>query len=359
MTNQVVFDDSSLWALLRLAHRDGLVRQRSGVQLRELVEKSDPALERQVLEQLVLTPKVLGFFDRGSLCEDVLEGEFLHSDSLIRATTPTSTDRYEALPMDLITGILQARGHAISEQEFLPRLEALKSVEEERQQRANNGKKFPGIEDHVFKALKHDRLSSDEWAFYRKYQEVQDRISPIIMAFNHAQEVMTAAAEHSASGMVPYAVNTVGEAIRNPAHELSDTPSVSKLVLIRMVAEDIGTLLPPSSLTATLKLAGSPEAEALRYKSTEWMDRLESGELNGIAPIRKEIRSAMRSLEKINRAKTVGSFVTLAAVPVGVAEILLGSPGIAGLTFGAIGTVSEVCIRATEKRYRWALLGKR
>lgn len=356
MIKHVVLDDFSLWALLRLAHREGLVRPKGRAQIRQL-EDSDPKLERQVLEQLVLTPKVLAFFDRGSLCEDILEGEFLDSDNLIQTQTPEVCDSFEALPKNLITGIMQASGQVIPEAEFVPRLTAAMAVEEERKRRIHEGKRFPGLSDHIFKALKQDKLTVEEWDFYHKHRQIMEKIYPIERAFHHAQEVMTAASEHSAYGMVPYFDETAGISIRNPRFE--DSASVNARVLFRVVAQDIGTLLPPTTLTGTLKLAGSPEAEALRYKSAEWIDRLESGELNNIGSIRDEIRVAMRSLEKTKRAKTTGAFVTLAAVPVAVAEMLIGSPGIAGLAFGAIGTVAEVSVRRTEKRYRWALLGKR
>ena len=126
-----------------------------------------------------------------------------------------------------------------------------------------------------------------------------------------------------------------------------------------MVSEDIGTLLPPKSLSSALRLGKSSEAEALREKSSEWIEKIEAGELGGIEPIRKEIKSAIRSLEKVGLAKSIGSMLTLTAVPIGVAEMMLGSPGVVGLGLGAVGTIAEVNVRSTEKRYRWALFGKR
>ena len=61
---RAVFDEASLWALLRLAHREGLVYPKPGCHLSQLSEVRDEALENQILEQLVLTPNVIGFFDK-------------------------------------------------------------------------------------------------------------------------------------------------------------------------------------------------------------------------------------------------------------------------------------------------------
>ncbi len=359
MTKAVVLDDSSLWALLRLGFREGTVSLKSGVHLQQLTEDSDPLLETQVLEQVVLTPQVLAFFDRGSLCEDLLEGELLQSDAIVRTPTPPIIDRIEALPMELVTGILRARGYKVPTEEFLPRLGSAIVMHDERARRAKLGKRFPDIGDYVRRAMRVDELSPEEWAFHRDYQETTSRAQPIIDAFTHAQTVMTAAAQHSAFGMLPYAECPKDVLLRNPSFAHQGSEATKHLTLFRVVSEDIGTLLPPKSLSSALRLGRSSEAEALREKSSEWIEKIESGELGGIEPIRKEIKLAIRSLEKVGMAKSFGSMLTLAAVPVGVAEMMLGSPGVVGLGLGAIGTIAEVNVRSTEKRYRWALFGKR
>jgi hypothetical protein len=358
MHQKVVLDDSSLWALLRLAYRDGLIHMKPGVHLSQLTEHTDPELELQVLEQLVLTPCALGFFDRGSLCEDLLLGDFLDSEDLVRVPTPKVSDNVEALPLELVVGILRAGGYSIPVSEFLPRLEAAMVLNDERKRRSSAGLKFPEIEDHISKALGHDKLTEEEWAFYRQYVDTRDKVSPIVSAFSHAQEVFTAAAEHSAYGMLPYAKVPSSTVVTNPNFALSSAPNDKKLILMRFVAQDIGTLLPPRSLAKTLRLSKSPEADALRHKTDEWVLKLKKGELSGLDSIQRELRRAIRSLEKTKQAKGIGAFVTLAAVPIGIAEMVLGSPGVAGLALGAIGTVAEVTVRATERRYRWALLGR-
>lgn len=359
MHKKVVLDDSSLWALLRLGYREGLVRLKAGVNLNELTQKTDQRLETQVLEQLVLTPEVLAFFDRGSLCEDLLEGELLESEVIVRTPTPSNLDSVEALPMALVTGILSARGFKIPEADFLPRLGSAIVMADERERRARQGKQFPSIGDHIRRAMGVDELSAEEWAFHGDYQETTSRVQPILDAFTHAQTVMTAAAQNSAYGMLPYADISTNALLRNPGFEHQDSESSRRLTLFRVVSEEIGTLLPPKSLSSALHLGRSPEAEALREKSSEWIDKIEAGDLGGIEPIRKEIKSAIQSLEKVGLAKSIGSMLTLTAVPIGVAEMMLGSPGIFGLGLGAVGTIAEVNVRSTEKRYRWALFGKR
>jgi hypothetical protein len=359
MNKRVVLDDSSLWALLRLGFREGTVRLKPGVHLHQLTEHSDQLLEKQILEQVVLTPQVLAFFDRGSLCEDLLEGELLESDAIVRTPTPSAMDSVEALPIELVTGILRARGFKVPEEEFLPRLGSAIVMHDERERRAKRGKRFPDIGDHVRRAMKVDELSAEEWKFHRDYQETTSRVQPILDAFAHAQTVMTAAAQNSAYGMLPYAESSTDVLLRNPRFAHLASEASRHLTLFRVVSEDIGTLLPPRSLSSALRLGGSSEAEALREKSSEWIDKIEAGELGGIEPIRKEIKLAIRSLEKVGLAKSIGSMLTLTAVPIGVAEMMLGSPGVVGLALGTVGTIAEVNVRSTEKRYRWALFGKR
>jgi hypothetical protein len=359
MNKRVVLDDSSLLALLRLGYREGTVCLKAGVHLDQLTEHSDPLLEAQVLEQIVLTPQVLAFFDRGSLCEDLLEGELLESDSIVRTPTPSTLDNVEALPMELVTGILRARGFKVPEEEFLPRLGSAIVMHNERERRSKEGRRFPELGDHIRRAMKIDELSTEEWAFHRDYQEITSRAQPILDAFAHAQTVMTAAAQNSAYGMLPYSQGSTEVPLRNPSFAREESEESKRLTLFRVVSEDIGTLLPPKSLSSALRLGKSSEAEALREKSSEWIEKIEAGELGGIEPIRKEIKLAIRSLEKVGLAKSIGSMLTLTAVPIGVAEMMLGSPGVVGLGLGAVGTIAEVNVRSTEKRYRWALFGKR
>ena len=65
----------------------------------------------------------------------------------------------------------------------------------------------------------------------------------------------------------PY-MDGFGNSVPNP--NFRQDHWVNQQMLIRVVAEDVGALFPRSSLSETLKLAESPEAAALRYKSNEW-----------------------------------------------------------------------------------------
>lgn len=355
----VVLDDSSLWALLRLAYRDGLISLPPGVHLQQLTAAADPALELQVLQQLVVTPHAIGLFDRGSLAENMLQGEFLESEYLSQASTPTQLDQVTALPLEFIAGVLRARGYLIAESDYLPRLEAAMAIHEERDRRVASGERFPELEDIIQKVLGTNEHTKEEWEFYERFQHTEESARPLVSAFKHAQEVMTAAARHSAHGMFPYQSAAVHPVLKNPQYDASASDNDKKLALIQVVARDLGTLLPPPSLKETLKLASSPEAVALRHKSSEWITQLRSGNANSLASIRSEINRAMRSLERAKRAKSVGSFLTWTTVPVAIAEMVVGSPGIAGMTIGVVSTVTEASIRATEMRYRWAMFGQR
>lgn len=359
MTKHVVLDDSSLWALLRLGYREGLVRMRSGVRLHQLIEDSDPELEQQVLEQVVLTPNLFGFFDRGSLCEDLVDGDLVDSETLARTPTPKALDDVEALPFELVVGILRAQGYRIPESEFLPRLGAAMAYEDARNRRAEEGRRFPDLGDHLAAALGNNVLTEEEWAFYREHQDAHSNAAPIVSAFLHAQEVMTAAAQHGAHGMLPYATTGVDVPLRNPGFAGSESPQELQRILFRVVSRDVGMLLPPPSLTSALKLAKSPEAEALREKSAEWIAQIESGELGGLDPIRKELKAALRSLEKTGKAKSVGTMITYVSVSISAAEMFLGSPGVIGFALGAVGLAAQAEVSMTERRYRWALFGRR
>lgn len=325
---------------------------------------ADPVLEQQVLEQIVLTPNVSAYFE-GSLAEDFIRGPLLEEGVVTRIPFTKPQFFFEAFPTEAIEGLLRARGILIPQAEFLPRLvAAIEATEAEESTKASGGD-VPSFFDEALTrnaSTAHglgfrNRFSEEQWAAYDRRKAAKKAAYPIYEAFETIAKLSWEATERSAFLVTPCSWGVAGATLNQPL-DTTQASHLERKSLFRIAAQDMGKVVVRGSLRDTLKLAKDPASEALRQKVTEWVDALGNGEIATLPGIRKEIQQATASLERTGHAKKLGTFLTYAAVPVGIGEMLIGSPGLVGFCLGGVAVAADLSVQLTQKKFRWALFGR-
>jgi hypothetical protein len=129
------------------------------------------------------------------------------------------------------------------------------------------------------------------------------------------------------------------------------------LTLRAAFAEEGGFLPRMGSLKEALRLRKDPRLQALRRQLAFFHEGLMSGNRAAVSEARREIQGARRSLGRRAVWDKALRWVTYLSVPVGVAEILSGTPPLVGTSIAVVGAAGTVGSRKVEKDNEWALFG--
>jgi hypothetical protein len=363
----VVFGTKAFSAAIRLAYREGLVELQPGVRPDLLTEESDSVLEQQVREQLVLTPNIIGLKDHPLLSEPVLKDPSAKDLVLTKVATPDLPEERGTLPLEMVAAMLKVGGHGIPGAEIMSRLHQALEVEGLSESLQASGHQVPDLGHYASKLLGHDPFPPEAWAMYERRRQAQVAAAPIVEAIREARAVLAAAAQHQAHGMIPYLLSQPGHNGIHPMTRIDPRLgyNANAIVLLRVVVKGVGAPLPQDSLKGTMRLANSPEADALRHKIEEWYTILARGDWGSLAPVEAEIKRAIASLEKRNLAQQWGDCIFYLTVPVQLAEAIVearfpswGYTSVASTSMELFSRHLETYIRQTDKHYRWAYFGR-
>ena len=129
------------------------------------------------------------------------------------------------------------------------------------------------------------------------------------------------------------------------------------LVLLRVVASELGRLPRGRTLADSIRLSRSPYTNALRLKLSIWRERLEKGEIGNLKEVQEEVREASAAIQGVQATKSIGRIATYLSVPLVAVGPNLG--GLAGLGIGVtvVGALSQLTADVVGRRFRWVMFG--
>lgn len=359
-----VIDRRSSEALLALAFKEGLVwttEETDGVFERMCQGSVDSGMQAQLLEQLVLTPKL-------SMCGfdpnvwRALDGPLKHHLANLDAPDEDGAP-IQPLPIEMISGLM---GKEITEKamsELVSRMRA--TIEEERQYEATSGKKAPDIDREEIRELIAKRVMRNS-LFQRNYSEaeiesqrrrnaVYREFSPVVNAMQEYARLAKIADKFGLLVRTPILNSTV------PGPSLTPTFDPSKIdaevAIFRIVAHQLGRTTYRPTLAGSLKLADHSATKALREMLPLWYTRLAEGDAGELQRLQSEISQASTALESLSDVRTLGKVTTWLALPVAAVELFLAAVPIVSTTVSLAGFLGWRKDEQVSKRYHWASYG--
>jgi hypothetical protein len=127
--DQVVLDRTLFRALLSMAAKEKLIYEKNTDNdgyFQGLINSKTPEwLENQVLEQVALFPSIVSV---DKIPYHIIDGPLFEKIDLKEDNTPNPNYEASAVSVDIIEGMLQARGHQIEVSQFLPRISQLQAA---------------------------------------------------------------------------------------------------------------------------------------------------------------------------------------------------------------------------------------
>jgi len=111
------------------------------------------------------------------------------------------------------------------------------------------------------------------------------------------------------------------------------------------------------TINDVIRLRQKPEIKKVRNSLREWSLCIRAGEENAEKEMRKEIKNAIHKVKRLGPVKKIGWWSAVMSLPIGIAELLIGSPGIGGLILASLGTASLIYSRKMKKQNDWFLIG--
>jgi hypothetical protein len=139
---------------------------------------------------------------------------------------------------------------------------------------------------------------------------------------------------------------------------IDKTEVKSKTKILKIVWEELGWLPRPSSFHEARSMLQDERIESLRSDISLWHHKFAVGDLTDEFELRHMIQDKASRFIRKSWASHVSHFVTYFAVPVAVAEIILGSIPI-GLTLTGLGAASQFIDGQLErtKQKSWLSMG--
>lgn len=364
MLDMATFDDGMTDVFLAMAAQERLIEpgpnECDGV-FASMARKSSPDwMKQQVLEQIVLTPKV---FTRRDFSLGFLAGQ-LFDEGNLQHISPASTTlfRLGGFSRSIIGGMLRGSGYDIPEDEFQPRLDrCFAALKEEEDYEAKHHRKLPSaIEMPIYRFFRRGRdprpedLNEEELQAQEARHRVYQEASPLLNCMN----------EYLDLAAIAQSQNTL---LTTPIHPTNDTilaappepveGEAPEIALVRIVAHGLGKLSFRPTLRESLALARDPATVALREELPMWLDELATGNIGRAELVQREIGRATKGLKVASVGSGISNLTTWVGVPIGVVELLLGLPPSLGLTVSAIGTGGAATAAKLSRKYHWATFG--
>ena len=140
--------------------------------------------------------------------------------------------------------------------------------------------------------------------------------------------------------------------------ELDAVAAANKFLTLRAALVEEGGLLPRiDCIKDALALRKDPRLRAVREQLAILHGGLTTGDREAISDARREIRKARQALRRRAAWDKALRWVAYLSVPVGVAEILSGTPPIVGTSIAVVGAAGTAGSRKVERDNEWVLFG--
>ncbi len=358
-----IIDKQSADALIALAAKEKLVwtkRDTDGVFDRICQTEYSSRVQEQLLEQLVLTPKI-------SLCGysdylwDALDGPLKQEGHLANLDSPDELDiTLKALPLDIMSGLV---GRIITEPELGDILTRVnQALKEEQEFERSTGRSAPNItQADIFSFLNRTGLgipleyTNQELQEQRHRNAIYSEFAPIVNAMQEYARLASVAKKFKLMVKTPILHGQASTSFLNPRFE--SQANDAELVLFRIVAQQLGRTTFRPSLAGSLTLSSESATASLREMLSFWHSQLASGDSSELRRIQREISNASAALSRLSGVRTLGTITTLLAVPISVAEFILQLPPVLGISVSSIGILACKSEEKTLNTYHWASYG--
>jgi hypothetical protein len=222
------------------------------------------------------------------------------------------------------------------------------------------------VREHVFNELLPKGLLgeiTDELFYFSAKGE--HYLSPtnaiLVLAIVFAKEIAVIR-ELSTKHNVGVATEHYGRAFRSePAlqgKQLDAICAANRFLILRAAFADGGPGMPRiDGVRHALLLRSDPNLKAVREQLRVFHGGLRVGDPIAILEATREIQRARRALKLRAGWDKALAWLTYMSVPVGVAEVLAGSPPIVGTAVSIVGAAGTAAARRVEKKNQWALFG--
>lgn len=138
------------------------------------------------------------------------------------------------------------------------------------------------------------------------------------------------------------------------APELKD----ARIQLLKIAYDEVSWLPAPKDLSESYSMSNDDRMVSLRHDLHHLQELILAGKLKDAQDARAQIRSRVEYFRGKSWATSFGGFLTYVGVPVGVADMLVGS-GYIGFGAAAIGTASQFISDAIDrsKAKSWLSIG--
>ena len=352
-------------ALLALAFKERLVwttEETDGVFERICQETYDQGMQTQLLEQLVLTPKL-------SLCDfdpnvwAALAGPF-KEQHLANLDAPAEDEApLQPLPVEMISGLT---GNEITEdamRDLVTRVRVCQA--EEREFERAFGKKAPNLmQEQMAQIIGRvmtrggevpSNYSEAELEAQRRRNDVYRQFSPIISAMQEYARLAKLADNFGLLVRTPILNSSVSGPALTP--DFNPGRVDAEVAIFRIVAHQLGRTTYRPSLAGSLELANESATQSLREMLPFWYTRLAEGDEQELRRLQKEINLASAALKGLSGVRTLGKITTWLALPVSAVEILLNLPPVLCTTVSLAGFLGWRKDDQVSRKYRWASYG--
>jgi hypothetical protein len=222
-----------------------------------------------------------------------------------------------------------------------------------------------GVQEHIFnEVLPKDFVDEIRNELF-DYSARGDLLGPtnviLVMATLFAQEIAIIK-ELSTKHEVGVATEHYGAAFRSePAmrgKQLDAICAANRFLILRAAFADGAPSLPRiQGIKHALLLRKDPQLKAMREQLKVLHGGLNTGDRSAILEATREIQKSRRALKRRASWDKALAWLTYMSVPVGVAEVLMGSPPLIGTSVSIIGASGTATVRRIEKKNKWVLFG--
>jgi hypothetical protein len=366
--NRCAIDTTTRDVLIQLSMAEGLIEPLGFAEehyVTGLNSRRFPRwVQRQALEQLVLSQELLSVDPSGWGTLRAWHGPLIEEGVLREVEPLTGQASHAEVPVEAFLGILRARGHKGNVRELRRQFSRANELldEYERLSRAH-----PGLENQALAADIADRtgirtvvgrrdstdMSKDALAKYRKLKGDLAGMDPLAVGFSHYLAALAIARQMQCLVRCPIRSDVATRKVSS----LDNAHAVvgAEMVLLRVVCKRLSRVPIRPTVRETLALSRTPAASSMRLMLGEWLAALHSGEVNILDRIESDVEKAQAGLARAGALGEHGRWLTWLTVPVAVAEMLAGSPGLVAFTIGGVAAGHEAERYQLEHKHRWAM----
>jgi hypothetical protein len=251
--------------------------------------------------------------------------------------------------------MMRTRGHDLSAAELNEQLNSLDAARRE-------WEAIAGDKDYgrlwILRQLSPNRVaanySAEQLAAWDRVLYCQRTLQPALDRVDAYRRVMTVSLANSALSSLPVLPSHF------PAFDLnSGANTTDRMPLLKITCKELQRVPVCKTLKETIRLASTPEAQALRQKLGEWANSWRTQDVNMAEKIEREVRLARKSLESSKTLNRYGELVTCVGGTLSILGAMSTMP-LVGPLGGSVAVMGFVLLggeKAFKFQHKWAMFG--